>query len=361
MSLVKLEVLDVRNIESANLHPSPRLNFVVGSNASGKTSLLEAIFLLARARSFRTAQVNQLIRLGQPALTVTGRIANREGTAIPAGVRIGRSQREIHLAGHPVHSSIELIRAFPVLVIQPASIALLEGAPKQRRQFLDFGVFHEDAGYLDQWRRYIKALSQRNALLREKRPRDLIPWNHELARYGKIVAGARQRYAERLEAVFRETAERFFAGMRFELRALPGWDAEKPLENVLEEETAADIRYGYTQSGPHKGDFAITLEGRSAKAYLSRGQAKLLVYALLLAQSHLIELSSAAFGCVLIDDVASELDEANRQQLLGFLRERRTQCFVTATSRDLIAAAVDGETAMFHVEHGQVTQAEKTT
>lgn len=355
MTVFKLEVFDLRNIESATLVPSPRLNFIVGPNASGKTSLLEALYLLGRARSFRTRETSRLIRFGQPALTVAGKTSAEAGGEIALGIRIGRGQREIHLAGKPVQSGAELLRALPVLVIHPAGIALLEGTPKLRRQFLDFGAFHEDPVYLEHWRRYGKALVQRNALLRAQRPRELPPWNQELARYGTIVAEARQRYAERLEPSFHRMGERFFQGRRFALRIQAGWDTDKELARVLEEEAAADLRCGYTQSGPHKGDFSISLDGRPARAYLSRGQMKLLVYALLLAQSRLMEETRA--GCVLIDDVASELDDDNRRTLLGVLRERQTQFFITATARTLIEESLDEHAVLFPMEQGRLTRA----
>lgn len=357
MSLVKIEARDVRNIEYAAIEPSPRLNFVVGPNASGKTSLLEAVYVLGRARSFRTSQVSQVIRFGQNGLMVTGKVVNDTRPVIPIGVRITRGEREIHLGGRKIQSSAELISAFPLLVIQPSSSALLEGAPKYRRQFLDWGVFHLEESYLDCWRRYVRALGQRNTLLREKRLSDIELWNREVARYGTIMDGARDRYAERLKPFFLRSAAQFFEGFEFELHLQSGWNKNKTLEAALQEDVASDVRLGYTQSGPHKADFSISLDGRPARAYLSRGQMKLLVYSLLLAQSLLMEESADVSACVLIDDVASELDEDNKHKLLGFLRERRTQFFITATADRMIRDAVDDDAAVFHVEHGQVMQA----
>jgi len=171
------------------------------------------------------------------------------------------------------------------------------------------------------------------------------------------VTLARSRYAERLEPYFQDTAQRFFQGLSFQLRVQAGWDSAEPLETLLEQELPQDLRHGHTQSGPHKGDFSIALNGRSAKAYLSRGQTKLLVYALLLAQSRLMEERAGASGCVLIDDVASELDQANKRTLLGFLSEGRTQYFITATDRAMIKAGLGEDAALFEIGQGQVARA----
>jgi DNA replication and repair protein RecF len=354
MSLLRIEASDLRNIESASLVPSRRRNFIVGPNASGKTSLLEAIYLLGRARSFKTRESAQLIRFGRAALTVAGKATDAEDTEFAIGIRVSRGQRELHLAGKPVQSSAELTRAFPVLAIQPAAVALVEAPPKLRRQFLDFGAFHNDSAFLENWRRYAKALSQRNSLLRAQRPRGLTPWSQELVRYGTIVAEARRNYVERLQPYFRELGTRFFPERHLDLRLHPGWNAASDLAAVLEKEVAADLRYGHTQSGPHKGDFTIFLDGRPARTYLSRGQLKLLVYVLLLAQSCLMGRRGTAGGCVLIDDVASELDEANKRTLLGVLRERSAQFFITATAREFIEEGLDEDAALFRMERGKL-------
>ncbi len=358
MSLVRLEATGLRNLSPTVLEPCPGLNFFIGPNACGKTSLLEAIYLLGRARSFRTAQLSQLIRFGEPALTVTGQVSVAERTpAVPIGIRIARGQRDIHVGGQVAHSSAELLETFPLLVIQPAGIALLEGAPKLRRQFMDFGVFHQRRGYLDGWRRYARALAHRNALLRAGRVRELAPWNHELARYGIMIAEARSNYLDQLKPYFQDIGGRFFAAPRFDLQVQAGWDVRSPLEEVLDRELAADLRYGHTHSGSHKGDFSILLDNRPVKAYVSRGQMKVLVYALLLAQSRLMEERLGAAVCVLIDDLASELDAASQRTLMELLHGRLTQFFITATARESIEAGVSSNATISHLAQGRIIQA----
>ena len=358
MGLVSLQASGLRNLSPVAIEPKPGLNFIVGPNASGKTSLLEAIFLLGRARSFRTSTVHQLISFEEPSLRVVGKVGSPSGFGIlPIGIEVSRISKEIHVGGRLAESSAELLEALPLLVIQPSGIALLEGAPKLRRHFLDFGVFHQDAGFLDCWRRYAKALNHRNSLLRNGRSRELAPWNHELARYGIMIHQARSQYCERLMPFFNEIGGRFFPDTCFELRIHAGWDLSRELSAVLEKDVEADLRYGHTRSGPHKGDFSVTLGNKPVKPYVSRGQMKLLVYALLLAQSRLMEERVGLAGCVLIDDVASELDNANKATLLRLLQDRLTQFFITATAQDLIAESISSDSAIFQIDHGRITQA----
>jgi DNA replication and repair protein RecF len=358
MSLSKLDVYNVRNIERATLTPSPHINFVVGANGSGKTSLLEAVYILGRARSFRSSQAGQVIRFSQNDATVSGRTAADGLPPQSVGVRLGKREREIVIEGRKLQSSAELITTLPVLLIQPASSALLENAPKFRRQFLDWGAFHTEPGYLDHWRGYARALNQRNALLRQGFSRQAEqPWNHEVARYGTIVAEARERYVEKLTPFFLEACQHFLGAHQFELRIAAGWDRKQELLQVLNNDTELDRKHGYTHSGAHKGDFAVAANGRPAKAYLSRGQMKLLVFALLLSQAHLLEEAMGRKGCVLIDDLASELDADNRRKLLGYLAKRTAQFFITATDDQLLAQNEAPDFQIYRVEQGQILAA----
>jgi DNA replication and repair protein RecF len=318
---------------------------------------LEGIHILGRARSFRCTQAGQVIRFQQDELMVAGKVTQTDGLPlVSVGVRLGRRKREIVLAGAKLQTSAELILAFPVLLIQPASSGLLDGAPKARRQFLDWGAFHLDSGFLAHWRGYARALAQRNALLRTGSASGIEIWNHELSRYGTIVASARSAYAERLLPYFQAATAHFLGSLSFDLRSTSGWDMGKALEEVLRVEIAQDLRDGYTHAGPHKGDFTIFSDGRLAKNYLSRGQMKLLVFALLLAQAQLLEESLGNKGCVLIDDLASELDQGNRMRLLQFLRQRQAQFFITTTDPRLLEQAGLEDAAVLHMEQGRLAR-----
>jgi len=162
-----------------------------------------------------------MVRFGSSALTVAGRVLTPEGDRQVLGLKMARGRREIHVGGRAVQSSAFLMKAFPLLVIQPSGIALLEGSPKLRRNFLDFGVFHHDPAFLDYWRRYTKALNHRNSLLRRGQTRELAPWTHEMARYGIMLHEARCGYLEQLMPYFREIGGRFLGPHHWSLRCSP--------------------------------------------------------------------------------------------------------------------------------------------
>lgn len=356
MALIQIETDRLRNLVSGRFEPGPSINLLVGPNASGKSSLLEGICLLGRGRSFRTRQSLRMIQTGASAVTVSGWVEAEEGQRVQLGLKLGRGQRDLRVNGRPATSSLDFIRHFPLLVIQPSGVALLEGPPQMRRHFLDFGVFHQDPSFMSYWRRYGRALQHRNSLIRGGRRRELGPWTQDMTRCGIMLHSAREAYLAALSPHFGETVNQFFPGRRWQLDLLPGWDSDKPLGLALEAAVEGDLRLGYTQLGPHRADFTIRLDGRPVREYLSRGQMKLLVYALLLAQSRLMETQRAVPGCVLIDDVASELDAANRQRLIGALVDRASQFFITATALEAGLEPVASTTRVYELSEGRVAR-----
>ena len=356
MSLLKLDVFSVRNIQSATIQPSPGLNFIIGANASGKSSLLEAIFILGRARSFRTQYVKQAISFEQTQLIVAAQHRQQHGSVSNLGIQIDNKQCEIHI-DQEKRSKADLAYLLPVQLIHPKSYRLLDAGPQNRREFLDWGIFNHNRNFLANWRRYSKALQQRNALLKNRQVRQLSAWDKELVEYGEIVNSYRKDYIQLLAPIFLDMAGYFLATSQIDLRFSSGWDEKHTLEQILKTNLEKDLRYGFTHSGPHRADFLTFHNKRLAKDYLSRGQQKLLVLALLLSQVRLLNNEAQNNCCILVDDLTAELDTESRSKLLKYLAELGCQVFMSSTGlSDFGDLSNINNYKVFHVEHGCVLQ-----
>src|SRR5579872_6677410 len=241
MSLVQLTVENLRCIERADLRLHPRHNLIWGGNGSGKTSLLEAIFLLGRGRSFRTRNSERLVRHGQAKLTVFG---STDGTpALNLGVEVTRGGGTLgKIQKVAVASLAELSHALPVQVIEPGVHKLVEEGGHRRRRWMDWAVFHVEPGFVDQWVRYTRALKQRNAAMRQQ-PAQARAWDPELARLGESIAQSRLALLEALQPFWRESVLRL-AGLEVELHYLRGWAQDMGLGQALEQAHARDLARG---------------------------------------------------------------------------------------------------------------------
>ena len=278
-SLEKLRVDDFRCLEQVELEPSPGINLIVGENASGKTSLLEAIFVLGRGRSFRTAQRQRLIREGTAAYQVIGDIATAAGhTTI--GIRASRAEQDIHIGGRPAASIAELGECLPVEAIDPEVHKLVEEGPERRRRFLDWGTFHVDQSFLKTWQRYRKALRQRNALLAEGAVAQLGAWEEELAGAGELLTGMRERFLQALAGPVAAFGEQLLDS-EIKIRFRRGWSQETGLAAALAENRERDLAMGRTLAGPQRAELIIELGSARARARVSRGQQKLLAACLI--------------------------------------------------------------------------------
>jgi len=355
MSLQALGLRDFRCIESAELELHGRCNLISGGNASGKTSLLEAIFFLGRGRSFRTARNETLIRKGARELMLTGRVHRGHRTR-PIGVRFGKEGIEARAGGERIGSLAELAGVMPVQAIDPEVHRLVEEGPQERRRFLDWGVFHVEPNFVEHWRRYQKALRQRNAALKAGQPPAVVrAWNPELAEAGERVAEFRLRYLERLRPHVAAVGHRLL-GLSVELGLSRGWAAEHSLLEALEAAWARDVERAVTHVGPHRADLSIRVGGELARDRVSRGQQKLTASAMLLGQLRCDAEQGSDVAALLVDDPAAELDAGNLERLLREVLELPAQLFVTALDPQNPSILALPEGHRFHVEHGILTR-----
>jgi len=364
MPLKRLSVTAVRNLHPVTIFPSPRINLLSGANGSGKTSLLEAVHILGLARSFRSTRLQPVIQYEQNACTVFAEIERPAVPLCSMGITRNRqAEYEIRLNGQNVKSTAQLAETLPLQLINPDSFRLLEGAPKQRRQYLDWGVFHVEHRFLPTWQRLQKSLKQRNSLLRRGRiERSILsPWEAELVAAGEQIDMFRRQYISQLKPVFEEVLGELLQLDGLSLSYYRGWDKERSLAEVLDSQFDRDLSIGHTQSGPQRADLRLRIQGLNAAEVLSRGQQKLVVCALKLAQGRLLKEFGRQQDCVfLVDDLPSELDQQHRQALCSLLESLDCQVFITCVEAEPLLNCWKKETplSMFHVEHGHIVQTE---
>ena len=354
MPLIKLDIHALRNINALSFAPAKGLNFLVGANASGKSSILEALFILSRSRSFRTHHIKQAIQFDQPQLVISAINQHLSGSLSTLGISADHKEILIRI-DQETKRRADLAYCLPVQLIQPKSYQLLDAGPQFRREFMDWGVFNQQALFLSNWRCFSKALQQRNALLKTKNSQALSAWDKEFVVYGQVVNQYRLQYMQALQPVFLKLARHFLACEAVELVFYPGWDDQFTLENILTIDRARDLKYGFTHNGPHRSDFTSYVNGRPAKDYLSRGQQKLLMLSLLLAQASLMNEHNPNQSLILIDDLSAELDLENKAKLLKYLDELGCQVFITATGlEDFGDLSLISQYQVFHVKQGSL-------
>jgi DNA replication and repair protein RecF len=351
MALATLEIQQFRCFEGLSLRCDPHYNLCIGANASGKTSLLEAIFFLGRARSFRTRRLGNLVRDNAPEFLIVGQSEGR-GSPLTLGIRGMRSSTEIRIGGVAGRPATELARHFAPYVIDPEVHRLLEDGPNRRRRFLDWGVFHVEPAFLPAWQRYYRALRQRNALLRSGADEVLLlPWDSELVESGLRLSDQRRRYLERLAPTLHEIG-RALLDQPVALLYQDGWRAGDSLGEALVASRPRDRRYGLTHVGPHRADLAVRVADAAARERVSRGQQKLLAAAMTLAQLTVQEREDPGHGALLLDDPAAELDAGGLARLVELVRSLPVQLFVTSLGGQVPGLGVPGAT--FHVEQGRL-------
>ena len=364
MYLERLAVTGLRNLDAVDIQLSPGANFFHGRNGSGKTSILEAVYLLSRGRSFRTRNLKSVINHERKDCTCFGSLVDPAGIQSPTGIGVSRhldGNFQFKIAGEPVRTASQLSETLPLQLLNSDSFLLLEGSPSHRRRFLDWGVFHVEHEYRELWSRFQRCLKHRNSLLRHGRmdPLQLAVWDREFIQVSHRIADYRHQYLEQFQPVFRETCSSLGVDTSLSMAISAGWDQQRSLEDVLSEGLERDRKAGHTLSGPHRADIRLQVGGKLAAEILSRGQAKMLVTALKIAQGIFLQQVRGKKCLYLLDDLPAELDANHRQRVGNLLDALGLQVLMTGVDEaDIRASWPDTPSGgvavnMFHVEQGR--------
>lgn len=354
MSIKRFTAQGFRCLGTIEFEPDRDYTLIYGANASGKTSLLEALAYLGRGKSFRGAPPTNLIQHGQQEFVLFGQVESG-GREVRVGVRNSRAGLEVKVDGDSSGGAASLAAALPLQVIDPDVHNLVSGGPDERRRFLDWLAFHVEPEYLALWRQFRRALKQRNAALKGGGGRDsLAAWDTEFCRLGARVDVVRREVL----AASLQTLQQHGSGLLgadIDFRYASGWAKDTSLKQALDDHFDRDCALGTTQVGPHRADLRLVYDERQARRLVSRGQQKLLASAMILAATEIAQTALERPLLLLLDDPAAELDRDSLGRLMGQVAALGSQVIATSLERDesLFPAAP----RVFHVEHGELRAA----
>jgi DNA replication and repair protein RecF len=350
-----LRLENLRNLPAAELEFGTGINLITGGNGAGKTSILEAAYLLSHAQSFRAHADEVLIRRGTPGMAIAAHVVRAAG---PIRLGLGRDATgwQPRINGAPAPSLGALLRECALVCFEPGSHALISGGGGGRRRFLDWGVFHVEPMFLGKARHYQRALRQRNIALKQGcTEAELAAWDAELTAAGEPLARMRADYfavfADELNRVLRLFLPELGAGVA---NLSSGWPEEADLAEVLAARRAVDRARGHTTRGPHRADWSVHFEQAPMKEHLSRGQEKLCALACVLAQARVHAAKTGDWPVIALDDLASELDAEHQAAVLEMLCGAAAQVLISGIEAPAMLHDIQGSIHMFHVEHGRV-------
>ncbi len=356
--LSEITIRNVRNITNESLMPTTGINLLVGPNGSGKTSVLEAIHLLALGRSFRSRTLKNAIQFDKQQLQV---IAKTVQNKMPIGLQYGvQAGLEIRFNNAPLKKLSDLATQLPLQLIPANSHQFFEQGPRFRRQLLDWGLFHVEPSFNFHWQAYKKVLQQRNAAIRQKMSFNEIQlWDQHLVEHGNQITNLRKK---RLETILEQFEFYFklvcpqFENSVMALKYKTGWSKENTLEESIKSNLQRDYQLGYTRSGAHAADWAFKINEYDANDIFSRGQQKLFFLALCMAQIKSSESANKLKGILLIDDLSSELDESHMQIILRELSKMPVQIFISSTESTIQQQVkkTGEDHTLFHVKQGRI-------
>lgn len=350
-----------RNLQDQAVTFHPNLNLFYGENGAGKTSILEAIYFLAHGRSFRTSQFDSIIQTTANTLLIQANILSGHDSHFIALQKARNTSLQVKINQTKVKRIADVSKLLPIKIIDADSQKLFHFGPQFRRQLMDWGLFHVKQNYFSLWQELQQVLRQRNQLLKNKAPtNDFSYWNHKFSELSNEIHSHRQRYIGELTPYFHNFCRYFRLNHEFHIAYKPGFDPTKNLTEELELHLNKDRAVGYTTLGPQRADLLFkTTSNHDCSEFLSQGQQKLLSYAINVAQGACLLAETAVAPIYLLDDIASELDNNNLQDLAQALGQLKAQTFVTSIHKDglqpFLSSANHESHQLFHVKHGMLS------
>ncbi len=365
MSVVKLTTHNFRNLDSGKpIYLHPQLNFFIGDNGSGKSSLLESLFFLGHGKSFRTTKIDNLVTNSNTNFAVSIKDNNEVQLGLSRDVDLGLTNIKIN--GQRYNKLSDLVQNIAIQIVTPESFKLFFGGPKERRRFIDLGMFHVKHKFSNQWKVFNKVLKQRNACIRSNKTNENVfdYWTNLFCQQSIDVADEREVYVKALTEELNIWLKLLLPALcsSVSVQYLRGWNQKKELQVLLNENVLREKKLGYSLYGAHKFDVKFLKDNQPIENQLSRGQQKLFLLALTFAQAKLISAQKRVKPILLIDDVGAELDINSRKLLSKSLVKLDCQIVITAIERSVLDPLLEFDEVgkdidkykLFHVKHGKV-------
>jgi DNA replication and repair protein RecF len=363
MLLSAIEAINFRNL-SGKIECGPRLNIIFGNNGQGKTNWLEAIYVLARTKSFRTQRLQEAIKFGEQIAVIRGTVTTGSDFERELQVSLQDNSKTIFV-NTKRETLARYLTQLQVFSFTATDLEVVRGVPEARRRFLDRGISSLRPAYLKTLADYGKVIKQKNRVLQlanegefslEKTEDLLGPWNEQLIRLGTVIHRAREDYVAGLNSVLerqlfekRDVTTSYVSSM--EGKGDLG-DYESLLRSRIAVRLPVEVSAGYALIGPHRDDLEILLDGREMRAYGSSGQQRSALLLLDLAAISLYNSNASEHPVFIIDDVDAELDEGRIKRLLEYL-ENRTQTFITTSKRSHVEGFFS-RANVYEIEDGKV-------
>lgn len=355
MVLTHLQGQNLRCFSEFSLAPISGVNLLLGENGAGKTSILEAIHILGYGRSFRGRIREGLIKNTTDKLQITVRWFNQLKSLQQAGFQHSGTNWSARINAEDIIGLGQFCENFPVLTYEPGSHELIGGNAEVRRRFIDWALFHVEPNFYTQWRRFNRALKQRNALLKtQPSGHALDAWDSEFADAGEQITAFRKKYLQDLSTALQILSKTFLPECgELQLTYNAGWkDQQVGLQDALRLMRDRDMQTGFCNVGPHRADWQPSFDAVLHSEHFSRGQTKLLALACLLAQAQHFVAKKGFWPILCFDDLASELDQQHFSHVLQFLAKTDAQIWITGTENHEQYAAYFAAHKVFHVKQG---------